>query len=189
MMNNLVKFDCPYYEVADLKKDLHLSLNLDSFDESKLSLVPKLLNEETFEVKYDNKKLRLFVKDLYVTVKRDHNNSEAYFTYKYDPSPAKKLLDSVFSSIKKPLIEKVPCDVLSFAKFGKIWLTAAEYDLKIGHSYHVRDLYIAIDNMICCENAFLKTYWLNSVMIDSSVNLCYNCDTFELQEWKNVQNK
>ena len=48
-----VKFGCPYYEICNRKKDLHLSINLDMFDENKLSLVHDTFNESNFQVEYD----------------------------------------------------------------------------------------------------------------------------------------
>ena len=163
-----VKFGCPYYEICNRKKDLHLSINLDMFDENKLSLVHDTFNESNFQVEYDKQKFCLFVKELYVTVKTDNESSEDYFSFNNDYSSAKTCLDSINETI-------------SFYKWNKIWLGTSEYDLKLGHSYHVKDLYIAIDDITCFEDPFLKTYRLNSCMIDSSIFLCNKYNTFSLQ--------
>ena len=176
-----VKFDCPYYEVLDRKKDLHLSVNLNMFDENKLSLVSDTFNENNFQVKYDGQKFRLCVTELYATVKTDSQLSEDYFSFNNDCTNAKTCLDSVFSPLKNLLIARTKDETISFYKWYKIWLGASEYDLNLRHSYHVQDLYIAFDDIICFEDPFLKTYKLNSHMIDSNIFLCNKCDTFLLQ--------
>ena len=56
------ELSCYIYEVGNCKKDLHLSVNLNDFDSSKLSLEVDKLNSENFKVLYNSNKFRLFVK-------------------------------------------------------------------------------------------------------------------------------
>ena len=86
-----------------------------------------------------------------------------------------------FSALRKALLDRLKDETISFYKWDKIWLGASEYDLKLSHSYRVKDLYIALDDIICLEDPFLKTYKLNSYMIDASIFLCNKCNTFSLQ--------
>ena len=116
-----------------------------------------------------------------MTVKKNEESSEDYFSFNNDHSSERKCLDSVFSALRKELLDRLKDETISFYKWNKIWLGASEYDLKLGHSYHVKDLYIALDDIICLEDPFLKTYKLNSYMIDASIFLCNKCDTFSLQ--------
>ena len=176
-----VKFDCPNYEVLDRKKDLHLSVNLNMFDKNKLSLAVDAFNESNFKVEYDNHSFRLFVKDLYATVKKDNESEEYYFSISNDYSSTRTCLDNTFSEIRELLLDRKKDETISFYKWNKIWLSASEYDPKLGHSYHVTDLYTAVDDITCFEDPFLKTYNLNSFMIDSSILLCTKCDTSSLQ--------
>ena len=69
------ELSCYIYEVGNCKKDLHLSVNLNDFDSSKLSLEVDQLNSENFKVLYNGNKFRLFVKKLYGKVKQ----SRAFF--------------------------------------------------------------------------------------------------------------
>ena len=61
---------CYIYEVGNCKKDLHLNVNLNDFDSSKLSLEVDKLNSENFKVLYNSNKFRLFVKKLYGKVEQ-----------------------------------------------------------------------------------------------------------------------
>ena len=45
IMTALKRFECYIYEVGNCKKDLSLSINLEDFDRSKLSLVVNDLND------------------------------------------------------------------------------------------------------------------------------------------------
>ena len=72
------ELSCYIYEVGNCKKDLHLSVNLNDFDSSKLSLEVDQLNSENFKVLYNGNKFRLFVKktkNIYGKVKQ----SRAFF--------------------------------------------------------------------------------------------------------------
>ena len=60
---------CYIYEVGKSRKDLHLSVKLDEFDPSKLSLLEDELNPDNYKILYDGKKFRLFVEKLYGKVK------------------------------------------------------------------------------------------------------------------------
>ena len=51
-MSNPTRFECYIYEVGSCKKDLGLSINLEDFDPSKLSLVVNDLNEDNFSILY-----------------------------------------------------------------------------------------------------------------------------------------
>ena len=62
----LTELTCYIYEVGNCKKDLHLSVNLDDFDSSKLSQVEDKLNPDNFKVLYEGKKFCLFIEKLYM---------------------------------------------------------------------------------------------------------------------------
>ena len=64
------ELSCYIYEVGKSRKDLHLSVKLDEFDPSKLSLLENDLNPENFNILYDGKKFRLFIENLYGKVKK-----------------------------------------------------------------------------------------------------------------------
>ena len=119
--------------------------------------------------------------DLYATVKKDSESEELYFSISNDSSSTRTRLNNVFSELRQLLFDKNVDQAISLYKWNKIWLSASEYDPQLGHSYHVKDLYIAIDSITCFEDPFLKTYRLNCFMIDSSIFLCTKCDTFPLQ--------
>ena len=172
------KFSCPYYEVCGRKKDLHLSENVFSFDENKLKLVTDYLNVDNFEIKYNNSSFRLFIPELYCTVKQDTDSENLYFSINNDYTENGKRLNEVFNVLKKLFHEKKNEEMLY--KWNKIWLTASEYDCQIGHSYHVKDLYLALDSIISINVPFLKMYKLDCFMIDSNIFLCSKCDTFSL---------
>ena len=59
------ELSCYIYEVGNCKKDLRLSVNLNDFDSSKLSLMVDELNSDNFKVLYSGKKFRLFVEDIW----------------------------------------------------------------------------------------------------------------------------
>ena len=88
---NLVKFVCPYYEVCGRKKDLHLSVYLEMFDKNKLNLLTDSFNESNFKVEYDKQNFRLLVNELYVTVKKDDESEEYYFSISNDYSITKRI--------------------------------------------------------------------------------------------------
>ena len=67
------EFICYIYEVGNCKKDLHLSVNLNDFDSSKLRLEVDKLNSENFKVLYNGNKFRLFVKELYGKVNKSEH--------------------------------------------------------------------------------------------------------------------
>ena len=175
------KLNCFNYEVCNRKKDLHLSVNLNMFDETKLKLVTDTFNENNYNIKYDNHSFRLCVNDLYAMVKKDSESEELYLSFSNDNSNTKMLLNNVFSALRKLLVDRDIDETISLYKWNKIWLSATEYDPQLGHSYHLKDLYIAIDSITCSEDPFLKTYALGCFMIDSSIFLCNKCDTFLLQ--------
>ena len=173
-----VRFKCPYYEVCGRKKDLHLSENVFSFDKNKLKLVPDYLNDDNFNICYNDDNFRLFIPDLYCTVKKDIDSENLYFSINNDFTENSKRLNEVFGVIKDLFNEKSNGELMY--KDCKIWLTASEYDCQIGHSYHVKDLYIALDSVVGTEVPFLKLFKLDCFMIDSSIFLCSKCDTFSL---------
>ena len=174
------KFNCPYYEVCGRKKNLHLSVDLCLFDKNKIKLVTDDFNESNFKIEYDNNSFRLFVSDLYCTVKKDIESENLYFSINNDYTSNGKRLNEVFSELKELFFDKNIDKAISVYKWNKIWLTASDYDCQLGHSYHVKDLYLAIDSIICFDDPFLKTYKLDCFMIDSSIFLCSKCDTFSL---------
>ena len=137
-------------------------------------------NENNFKVEYNNHSLRLFVSDLYCTLKKDSESEQLYFSINNDYAANWKLLNQVFSELKKLLSDKNINKEISVYKWNKIWLTASDYDCQLGHSYHVKDMYIAIDSIVCFNDPFLKTYKLDCFMIDSTIFLCNKCDTFPL---------
>ena len=47
------RFECYIYEVGICKKDLELSISLEDFNPSKLSLLVNDLNEDNFSILYD----------------------------------------------------------------------------------------------------------------------------------------
>ena len=49
------ELSCYIYEVGNCKNDLHLSVNLNNFDSSKLSLVVEELNSDNFIILYNVK--------------------------------------------------------------------------------------------------------------------------------------
>ena len=56
-MTSPTRFICYIYEIARCKKDLSLSINLEDFDRSKLSLVAN--DENNFSILYDGRKFTL----------------------------------------------------------------------------------------------------------------------------------
>ena len=52
---------CYVFEVGKDRKDLHLSVKLDEFDPSKLTLLKDDLNPENFKILYEGRKFRLFL--------------------------------------------------------------------------------------------------------------------------------
>ena len=150
------------------------------FDKNKISLVTDDFNENNFKIEYNNNSFHLFVSDLYCTVKKDTESENLYFSINNDHTSNGKRLNEVFSKLKELLLNKNINKEISVYKWNKIWLTASDYDCQIGHSYHVKDLYLAIDSIICFDDPFLKTYKLDCFMIDSSIFLCSKCDTFPL---------
>ena len=150
------------------------------FDKNKISLVTDDFNENNFKIEYNNNSFHLFVSDLYCTVKKDTESENLYFSINNDHTSNGKRLNEVFSKLKELLLNKNINKKISVYKWNKIWLTASDYDCQIGHSYHVKDLYLAIDSIICFDDPFLKTYKLDCFMIDSSIFLCSKCDTFPL---------
>ena len=177
---NAVKFNCPYYEVCGRKKDLHLSEDICLFDKNKIRLVTDYFNENNFKIEYNNNSFRLFVSDLYCTVKKETESENLYFSINNDHTSNGERLREIFSELKELLLNKNINKEISVYKWNKVWLTASDYDCQIGHSYHVKDLYLAIDSIICLDDPFLKTYKLDCFMIDSSIFLCSKCDTFPL---------
>ena len=139
-----VKFNCFNYEVCNRKKNLHLSVNLDMFDKNKLSLVTDTFNENNFKVEYDKNSFRLFVNELYATVKKDSDSEELYFSINNDYTSTKTCLNKVFAQLTQLLFDRNVDQAISVYKWNKIWLSASDYDPQLGHSYHVKDLYIAI---------------------------------------------
>ena len=65
-----------------------------------------------------------------------------------------------------------------FIDWNKIWLNCVEYDLTEKHSYHFDKLYLAVDGVICFQDAFLKNYKLDCEMVHGCVYPCEKCDTF-----------
>ena len=101
-----VRFKCPYYEVCGRKKDLHLSENVFSFDKNKLKLVPDYLNDDNFNICYNDDNFRLFIPDLYCTVKKDIDSEKLYSSINNDFTENSKRLNEVFSVIKDLFNEK-----------------------------------------------------------------------------------
>ena len=85
----LTELTCYIYEVGNCKKDLHLSVNLDDFDSSKLSQVEDKLNPDNFKVLYEGKKFRLFIEKLYAKAKTSRMFDHEYLSIK-DDSTLKK---------------------------------------------------------------------------------------------------
>ena len=176
------KFTCYVYEVGRCKKDLHLSIKLEEFDPSKLSLIVDELNEDNFNILYAGQKFRLCEEKLYVKVKTSRAFEQEYLSIKDDRTKAKECLFNVFVAIKKLLKNntKEQVEQICFVDWGRIWLNCSEYDLTQRHPYHLEDLYIALDDIICYKDPFLKSYKLGCEMIDSFIYLCNKYDTFLL---------
>ena len=85
----LTELTCYIYEVGNCKKDLHLSVNLDDFDSSKLSQVEDKLNPDNFKVLYEGKKFCLFIEKLYAKAKTSTMFDHEYLSIK-DDSTLKK---------------------------------------------------------------------------------------------------
>ena len=100
-MMKAVKFSCPYYKVCGRKKDLHLAENVFLFDKNKLKLVTDYLNDDKFEIKYNNSSFRLFIPELYCTVKKDGDSENLYFSINNDYTENSKHLNKVFNVLKK----------------------------------------------------------------------------------------
>ena len=176
------KFTCYIYEVGRCKKDLGLSINLEEFDPSKLSLIVNELNEDNFSILYDGRKFRLYADKLYARVKTSRSFEQDYLSIKYDRTNAKEGLMKVFTAIKKLVkinTEEEP-EQNCYIDWNKIWLNCSEYDLTLGHSYHFEKLYIAFDDVLCYKETFMRSYKLSCEMIDSFIYLCNKCDTFLL---------
>ena len=176
------KFDCYIYEVGRCKKDLHLSIDLEEFDQSKLSLVVSELNEDNFSILYAGQKFRLCVDKLYARVKSSRAFEQEYLSIKDDRTKSKECLMNVFTSIKK-LVKKNTeehAEQNCYIDWNKIWLNCREYNLTLGHSYHLEKLYIAFDDILCYKETFMRSYKLGCEMIDGFIYLCNKCDTFLL---------
>ena len=172
------ELSCYIYEVGNCKKDLHLSVDLNDFDSSKLSLMVDELNSDNFKVLYSGKKFRLFVEKLYGKVKECRAfDDRDYLSIKDDCSVTKKMLYEVFFAMKELVTGKV-VDMCSFIEWNKIWLNCTEYDLTNKHSYHLEKLYLAVDGVISIPDPYLKSYKLDCEMIKGGVCLCAKCDTF-----------
>ena len=177
----LTELTCYIYEVGKCRKDLHLSVNLDEFDSSKLSLVEDELNPDNFKVLYEGKKFRLFIEKLYAKAKTSRVFEHEYLSIKDDCTKTKKRLHEVFFAIKE-LVTGKAIDMCEFLEWNKIWLNCTEYDLADRHSYHFEKLYLAVDGVVCdsvCfRDPYLKSYKLDCEMIYGCVYLCEKCDTF-----------
>ena len=174
------ELSCYIYEVGNCKKDLHLSINLNDFDSSKLSLEVDKLNSENFKVLHNGNKFRLFVKKLYGKVKQSRAfEDREYLSIKDDCGVAKKKLYEVFFVIKESISGKVE-GMWSFIEWNKIWLNCTEYDLAKKHSYHFENLYLAVDGVISIPDPYLTGYKFDCEMMQGDVYLCDKCDTFLL---------
>ena len=123
-MSNPTRFECYIYEVASCKKDLGLSINLEDFDPSKLSLVVNDLNEDDFSILYDGQKFRLYVDKLYAKVKHSRAFEQEYLSIEDDRTKAKEPLMKVFSAIKELVqinTEEEP-DQNCYIDWNNIWL-------------------------------------------------------------------
>ena len=159
------ELSCYIHEVGNCKKDLHLSVNLNNFDSSKLSLVVDDLNSDNFIILYNGKKFRLFVDRLYAKVKKSRAfNDQYYLSIKDDCSHNKKMLYEVFFAIRELMTSKV-VNMCSFIEWNEIWLNCTEYDLTNKHSYHLENLYLVVDHVICFQDPYLKSYKLTCQMI------------------------
>ena len=172
------RFSCYVYEVGKCRKDLHLSIGLEEFDPSKLTLAVDELNEENFKILYDGKKFRLYIEKLYAKVKTSRAFEQEYLSIKDGCSKAKKCLYEVFFAIKELVTSKTTEEICCFVDWNKIWLNCTEYDLTQKHSYHLEKLYIALDGVTYFQDPSVKNYKLDCEMIDASVYLCKKCDTF-----------
>ena len=184
-MTTPTRFTCYIYEVGRYKKDLGLSIGLQDFDPSKLSLVVNELNEDNFNILDDGQKFRLYVDKLYARVKTSRAFEQEYLSIKDNRTKAKKGLMEVFAAIKKLVKNntEVEPEQNCYVDWNKIWLNCSEYDLTPGHSYHLEKLYIAFDYVLCYKETFMRSYKLSCEMIDSFIYLCNKCDTFLLL-WK-----
>ena len=123
-MSNPTRFECYIYEVASCKKDLGLSINLEDFDPSKLSLVVNDLNEDDFSILYDGQKFRLYVDKLYAKVKHSRAFEQEYLSIEDDRTKAKERLMKVFSANKELVqinTEEEP-DQNCYIDWNNIWL-------------------------------------------------------------------
>ena len=170
---------CYIYEVGKNRKDLHLSVKIDEFDPSKLTLLEDELNPENFKLLYDGKKFRLFFENLYGKVKKSREFECEYLSMKDDLTKSKKWSYEVFFAIKELVTSKV-ADMCGFIDWNKIWLNCTEYDLTEKHSYHFEKVYLALDGVICFQDPFFKNYKLDCEMVHGCVYLCEKCDTFLL---------
>ena len=132
-MSNPTRFKCYIYEVGSCKKDLGLSIDLEDFDPSKLSLVVNDLNEDNFSFLYDGRNFRLYVDELYAKVKTSRAFEQEYLSIKDDRTKAKKCLMKVFSAIKElvQINTEEEADQNCYIDWNNIWLNCSEYDLKI----------------------------------------------------------
>ena len=181
-MSTPKRFECYIYEVGNCKKDLGLSINLEDFYPSRLSLVVNDLNEDNFSILYDGRKFRLYVDELYAKVKHSRAFEQEYLSIKDDRTKAKERLRKVFSAIKELVqinTEEEP-DQNCYIDWNKILLNCSEYDLTNGHSYHLEKLNLAFDNVLCYKEPFMRSYKLSCEMIDSFIYLYQKCDTYLL---------
>ena len=170
---------CYIYEVRKNRKDLHLSVKIDEFDPSKLTLLEDELNPENFKLLYDGKKFRLFIESLYGKVKKSRVFECEYLSMKDDLTKSKKCLYEVFFSIKELVTSKV-ADMCGFIDWNKIWLNCTDYDITEKHSYPLEKMYLALDGIVCFQDSFLKNYKLDCEMVHGCVYLCEKCDSFLL---------
>ena len=172
IMTALKRFECYIYEVGNCKKDLSLSINLEDFDRSKLSLVVNDLNEDNFTILYDGRKFRLYVDELYPKIKHSRTFQQEYLTIKDVHAKAKERLMKVFIKELAQINTKEESEQNCYINWNKIWLNCTEYDLTKGHSYHLEKIYFAFDYVLCYKDCFMKTYKLNCELIDCFIYLC-----------------
>ena len=125
-MTTPTMFSCYIYEVGRCKKDLGLSINLEDFDRSKLSLVMNDLNENNFSILYDGQKFRLYVDKLYAKVKYSTAFEQEYLSVKDDHTKAKESLINVFSAIKELVQANTDPDQMCYINWNSIWLNCCE---------------------------------------------------------------
>ena len=167
----LVSLNFTTYEMCGDIKPLELLLL--EFNKSKLSLSKCEINPNKFDVLYDKKKFRLFLKAFPVVVKRSKYFSREKHI-KIKDICLSRMLWEVFWNISEKIREAVHGEkkFCWFIEWYRIWLSFCNKRLAPKHVYHFEEASVAIDKVILIdETEYSKEFRLIAEMINAHVLL------------------